>query len=33
MHHVPTGYDTSTTGEFEISAWELGAGCKDLIAA
>lgn len=33
LHHVLTGYDTNTIGEFEISAWELGAGCKDLIAA
>jgi hypothetical protein len=33
LHHILTGYDTSTTGEFEISAWELGAGCKDYAAA
>ncbi|WP_437833557.1 hypothetical protein [Sorangium sp. So ce1153] len=33
LHHVLTGYDTSTIGEFEISAWELGAGCKDFAAA
>ncbi|WP_437780318.1 hypothetical protein [Sorangium sp. So ce1097] len=33
LHHVLTGYDTSTIGEFEISAWELGAGCKDFVAA
>jgi hypothetical protein len=33
LHHVLTGYDTNTTGEFEISAWELGAGCKDFAAA
>ncbi|XXY44570.1 hypothetical protein WME91_31665 [Sorangium sp. So ce269] len=33
LHHVLTGYDTSTIGEFEISAWELGAGCKDFTAA
>jgi hypothetical protein len=33
LHHVLTGYDTSTLGEFEISAWEIGAGCKDFAAA
>ncbi len=33
LHHVLTGYDTNTTGEFEISAWEVGAGCKDFAAA
>ncbi|KYF70999.1 hypothetical protein [Sorangium cellulosum] len=33
LHHVLTGYDTNTIGEFEISAWELGAGCKDFAAA
>ncbi|WP_438026280.1 hypothetical protein [Sorangium sp. So ce233] len=33
LHHVLTGYDTSTIGEFEISAWEIGAGCKDFAAA
>ena len=33
LHHVLTGYDTSTIGEFEISAWELGAGCKEFAAA
>jgi hypothetical protein len=27
LHHVLTGYDTDTRGEFEISAWELAAGC------
>lgn len=26
LHHVLTGYDTSTTGESEISAWEIAAG-------
>jgi hypothetical protein len=26
LHHVLTGYDTSNTGEAEISAWELAAG-------
>ena len=33
LHHILTGYDTDLTGEFEISAWELGAGCKDFYAA
>lgn len=33
LHHVLTGYDTDTIGEFEISAWEIGAGCKDFGAA
>jgi hypothetical protein len=33
LHHVLTGYATDTLGEFEISAWELGAGCKDFLAA
>jgi hypothetical protein len=33
LHHVLTGYDTNATGEFEIAAWELGAGCKDYLAA
>lgn len=28
LHHVLTGYETNATGEFAISAWELGAGCK-----
>ena len=26
LHHILTGYDTSFTGEGEISAWELAAG-------
>lgn len=33
MHHVVTGYDTNTIGEFEISAWEIGAGCRDVAVA
>jgi hypothetical protein len=33
LHHIVTGYDTDTVGEFEISAWELGAGCRDFFAA
>jgi hypothetical protein len=33
LHHILTGYRTDTMGEFEISAWELGAGCKNFYAA
>jgi len=33
LHHVLTGYQTNTLGEFEISAWEIGAGCKKIAAA
>lgn len=33
LHHILTGYATDIIGEFEISAWELGAGCKDYLAA
>jgi hypothetical protein len=33
LHHVLTGYDTSTIGEFEISAWEIAAGCRGFAAA
>ncbi len=33
LHHVLTGYDTTTVGEFEISAWEIAAGCKGFAAA
>jgi hypothetical protein len=33
LHHVLTGYDTNTIGEFEISAWEIAAGCKRYVAA
>ncbi len=33
LHHILTGFDTDIVGEFEISAWELGAGCKDFVAA
>lgn len=29
MHHVLTGYATDWGGEFEISAWEVAAGCHD----
>ena len=27
LHHILTGYGTDWQGEFEISAWEIGAGC------
>ncbi len=33
LHHILTGYKTDIRGELEISAWELGAGCKDFYAA
>lgn len=33
LHHVLTGFDTNTIGEFEISAWEIAAGCKGYGAA
>lgn len=33
LHHILTGYDTDFLGETEISAWELGAGCRDQVAA
>lgn len=33
LHHVLTAYDTNTIGEFEISAWEIAAGCKGFAAA
>ena len=33
LHHLLTGYRTDLVGEFEISAWELGGGCKDYAAA
>ncbi len=33
LHHVLTGYDTTTVGEFEISAWEIAAGCRGFVAA
>ena len=31
LHHIVTGYATDTLGEFEISAWEIGAGCKGFL--
>lgn len=33
LHHILTGYNTDFVGELEISAWEVGAGCKDFAAA
>ncbi len=33
VHHILTGYATNITGELEISAWEIGAGCRDFHAA
>ena len=33
LHHLLTGYDTDIAGEFEISAWEIAAGCKGYGAA
>jgi hypothetical protein len=33
LHHLLTGYATDIVGEFEISAWEIGAGCKSFAAA
>lgn len=33
LHHILTGFDTNVVGEFEISAWEIAAGCKDYLAA
>lgn len=33
FHHVLTGYETDAPGEFEISAWEIGAGCTKSPAA
>lgn len=33
LHHILTGYQTDFRGELEISAWEIGAGCKDYYAA
>lgn len=33
LNHLLTGYRTDLAGEFEISAWELGAGCRSFLAA
>jgi hypothetical protein len=32
LHHVLTGYGTDLTGEGELAAWEIGAGCRDRTA-
>lgn len=33
LHHIVTGYRTNFVGELEISAWEIGGGCEDMVAA
>jgi hypothetical protein len=33
LHHVLTGYATTLKGESEIAAWELGSGCRSMVAA
>jgi len=33
IHHLLTGYDTTVSGESEISAWEIASGCKNYWAA
>lgn len=33
LHHLATGYETSSVGEGEIGAWELSSGCKRYWAA
>src|SRR5262245_43059002 len=33
LHHIVTGYRTDVSGEFQISAWEIGSGCRDFVAA
>ncbi len=33
LNHVVTGYTTDLRGEAEISAWEIGSGCRGYIAA
>jgi hypothetical protein len=33
LHHLLTGYRTDFPGESEISAWEIGGGCKGFMAA
>ncbi|MCA9599858.1 MAG: hypothetical protein KC776_41415 [Myxococcales bacterium] len=30
LHHLLTGYGTDFLSELEISAWEIGAGCKNV---
>ncbi len=33
IHHLLTNYDTTISGESEISAWEIASGCKNYWAA
>lgn len=33
IHHIVTGYPSTFKGETEISAWEIGSGCKRYWAA
>lgn len=33
LNHVVTGYATDLRGEAEISAWEIGSGCRSYVAA
>jgi len=33
IHHLLTGYTTKLSGECEISAWEIGSGCRKYWAA
>lgn len=33
LHHLVTGYGTDNVGEFEISGWEIGAGCRGFAVA
>jgi hypothetical protein len=33
LHHIVTGYGTDFPGECEVSAWEIGAGCKREVVA
>lgn len=33
LNHVVSGYEHDAIGEAEISAWELGSGCKRYAAA
>ena len=33
LHHLVTGYGTDWSGEAEIGAWEIGAGCGKAVVA
>jgi len=33
LHHIATGYQTTWTGEGEISAWEIASGCAHFMWA